>query len=253
MLENARRRWPAVRFEVRERRRAGRARGPAGRRRPCRSWTRDAEVDVIVSRAAAAAWRTCCRSPTRRWSGRSRLPYAGGHRDRPRAGHPAARPGRRPARLHADRRGARGSCRTSARSWTGSPSCADRRAAAVGALSTARSAGCDALRSRPVAGRPATGWSTRAPSEVATAARPRPGARSGTGSTARPTSWRTPARGSGPSRPPRRWSAATRCVQRDGRLAWCATPDEVAAGAAAAGCGWPTGSLLTRRVDGVAG
>ena len=73
VVENARRRWPAVRFEIREVRRAGRDGGRRGDARRC------AELDALTAGRrhrhrprAAARSRTCCRSPTRRWSGRSR-------------------------------------------------------------------------------------------------------------------------------------------------------------------------------------
>ena len=85
-------------------------RDPGARRRPrghrgLQALDRDPTVDVIVSPAAVAPSRTCCRSRTRGWSApcsRCRTPVVSC--DRPRAGHPAARPGRRRARLHPDRR-----------------------------------------------------------------------------------------------------------------------------------------------------
>ena len=73
--------------------------------------------------------------------GGRRVPYAGGVRDRARAGLPAARPGRRPAGVHARRTRRRRSCRTWARSWTGCSSCGTGRCGRVRGCSTGRSAG----------------------------------------------------------------------------------------------------------------
>ena len=75
---------------------------------------------------------------------RRRLPHAGRQRDRPRAGHPAARPGRRRARLHARPTRPSGSCPTSPRSSTGSPQLRRRR-------TEPRSARCSTGRPRPCA------------------------------------------------------------------------------------------------------
>lgn len=74
VLENARRRWPAVRFEVRN----VPVQGVSAVERvsaAVRELDEHPEVDVIVvAWAAAAAWRTCCRSRTRAWCGWSRPP-----------------------------------------------------------------------------------------------------------------------------------------------------------------------------------
>ena len=66
VLENARRRWPAVAFEVAYAAHAGPARGRRGDRgaRPARRATPTSTSSW--SPAAAARSRTCCRSPTRR-------------------------------------------------------------------------------------------------------------------------------------------------------------------------------------------
>ena len=104
VLDNATRRWPAVRFEVRYaamqgvnaardvieavRRLDADPRGRRDRGRP--RWRLGRGPAAVLRRGAGA--------------GGVRAEHAGRLRDRPRAGQPAARPGRRPARLDADRR-----------------------------------------------------------------------------------------------------------------------------------------------------
>ncbi len=83
-------------------------------------------------------------------------PHPGRVRDRPRARHPAARPGRRRPRLDAHRRRQAGRPRRRSRSCTASTSARDRiRRRVAGYLVAREQAGLDALRSRPVARRPA--------------------------------------------------------------------------------------------------
>ena len=108
VVENGRRRWPAVRFRVEEVAVQGptavtevtdgaaaprrRPRGRRHRRHPRRRLARGPAA--VLQRGAGPRGR--------------RLPDAGRQRDRPRGGHPAARPGRRRPRLDPDRRGQAG-------------------------------------------------------------------------------------------------------------------------------------------------
>ena len=71
VLEDARRRWPAVRFTVALRRGAGHRRRPRGHRGAAARSTATRRSTSSWSPAAAAPSRTCCRSATRGWSGRS--------------------------------------------------------------------------------------------------------------------------------------------------------------------------------------
>ena len=68
VLENARRRWPGGRLRGGARRDAGPARGRRGDRGARRASTATPTSTSSWSPAAAARWRTCCRSPTRPWS-----------------------------------------------------------------------------------------------------------------------------------------------------------------------------------------
>ena len=122
VLENSRRRWPAVRFKVEQvavqgpyavgevtealRKLDADGDGRGDRHRPGR---RLAGGPAAVLRRDAGARR-------------GRLPHPRGERDRPRAGQPAARPGGRRARLHAHGRGQEGRARRRASSsrWSAS-------------------------------------------------------------------------------------------------------------------------------------
>ena len=64
-------RWPAVRFDVAQHRRAGPERRCRRSSRRCASSTATPPSTSSSSPAAAAASRTCCRSPTRRCAARS--------------------------------------------------------------------------------------------------------------------------------------------------------------------------------------
>ena len=104
--------------------------------------------------AAAAASRTCCRSPTRRCAGRCRACRdPGGHGDRARAGHPAASTTSPTCALDPDRRRPSASCPTSPRRPPTWISCATAATAPCTAGCDRERRLLDAVRSRPVRGR----------------------------------------------------------------------------------------------------
>ena len=175
VLENARRRWPAVRFRGRERRRAGRRTRSARSSTPlARARPRPRGRRHRASPAAAARSRTCCRSPTRRWSARwppaaRRWSARSATSRTPRCStwSPTCAPRPRPTRPG-------GSCPTCARSSTGSRP-ARARAAPRGRRAR-RPRAAPARRAAVAAGarRPRDGLVDRRDAEVATARRPGP-------------------------------------------------------------------------------
>ena len=126
--------------------------------------------------------------------------HAGGLGDRPRAGLPAARPGRRRPRLDADRRRQAGRPRRRRGAAPGRrrPRPAPRRV--LGGWLAREQAGLDALRSRPVLGRPAPMLDERADGGRASCATA-PAVPWATRSTAPPTT--SPTSVPGPGRCPR--------------------------------------------------
>ena len=104
VLDNATRRWPAVRFKVRY----AAMQGMHAAREVIEAVRRldaDPEVDVIVvARGGGSVEDLLPFSDEALVRAVFALPHAGRLRDRPRAGQPAPRPGRRRARLDADRR-----------------------------------------------------------------------------------------------------------------------------------------------------
>ena len=162
--QNAARRWPAVRFRVEQVAVQGAfavaevtdALHAPGRRprRGCDHHRPGRRVD----RGPAAVLR---RDAGPRGG---RLPDPGGQRDRPRAGHPAARPGRRRPGLHADRRGPAGGAGRDRAAWPRSPSCAPARTGSSRAGWTGNAPGwtpCDPARCWPIRYATSTGGRSR--------------------------------------------------------------------------------------------
>ena len=160
--------------------------------------------DETLIRAVAA-----CRTP-------------GGQRDRARAGHAAAGPGRRRPRVHAHRRRPAGRARRGRAARRSSPSCAAGPAGASPAGWTARRAWLAGMRSRPALAAPGPG--DRAAAGAGHRRWPNgPGGGCPPGWTGPATTWPTPGPGCWrcPPRPP--CAAATRsCSGRT--AAWCARP-----------------------------
>ena len=165
VLENARRRWPAVRFDVREVAVQGHLAVEQVSRRAALRWTREPEVDVIVlargggsvedllpfSDEALCRAVAACRTP---------VVSAIGHEP----DSPLRRPGRRRALLHPDRRRQAGGARRRARRPPRvAPAARPRPPGRRRARSTRERAGLRAARSRAGARRPRTCWSAAAP------------------------------------------------------------------------------------------
>ncbi len=155
VLENARRRWPAVALRGGVRRDAGPALGGRGDR-----GARAAGPQPGRRRDRRRPRRRLGRGPAavlRRGAGPRGAPgaHAGRLRDRPRARLAAARPGRRRPRLHPDRRrqAGRPRRRRGGRSVAAAP--ATGSAATLAGWLAREQAGLDALRSRPALADPA--------------------------------------------------------------------------------------------------
>jgi exodeoxyribonuclease VII large subunit len=155
VLENARRRWPAVQVELRE----VAVQGVSAVEQvvgALRELDRLAEVDVIVIAAGggsvedllAFSDETLCRA------GRG-LPHPRRQRDRPRAGQPAARPGRRRPVLDPHRRRQAGRARRR-REAQRVRQARDRCRRVVRTTVERELARLEAVRSRPVLAAPAT-------------------------------------------------------------------------------------------------
>ena len=150
VLENARRRWPNVAFEVAYATMQGQ-RAAAEVIEALARLDRHPDVDVIVVARGGGVGRGPA-AVLRRGAGPGRAPAAhpGGLGDRPRAGPAPARPGRRRPGLHADRRRQAGGPRRR----RGAAARVRRPPAAPAACSAGwlarEQAGLDALRSRPV-------------------------------------------------------------------------------------------------------
>ena len=167
VLENARRRWPAVRFEVRVRRRC---RAPARPREVIEALgrlDRDPEVDVIVvARGGGSVEDLLPFSDEALLRAVLRGAHPGRLRDRPRAGQPAARPGRRRARLDPHRRRQAGGARRGRGGRAGRRSCATAAAGCSTAWLAREQHALDAVRARPALADPGSGLSRRAAGEV---------------------------------------------------------------------------------------
>ena len=245
VLENARRRWPAVAFEVAYAAMQGTARGRRGDRggrapRPRPRGRRDrGRPRRRLGRGPAAVLRRGA-DP-----GRREVPDPGRLRDRPRARPAAARPGRRRARLHADRRGQAGRARrrrgAARRGRAAASGCAPRSAGWLDReQDPARRAPLPARARRPAhaarrARRRGRGAARPGPAHPRPPARPRRRRRS-------PTSAPGPARC-------RRWppcSAATPCSRTP--TATCVTSVGRRRGRASGSpCGSPTAGCMRRR------
>ena len=154
-------RWPAVRFAIRN----TAVQGPNAVPQiveALRELDADPDVDVIVSPAAAAASRTCCRSPTRRCAGRSpRAPRRWSARSatspttRCAIWSPTCGPPPRPTRPS-------GSFPTPPPSRRGCATCAGAAPARCATGCAASSTQLGQLRSRPVLAQPLAALTTRA-------------------------------------------------------------------------------------------
>ena len=155
VVENARRRWPTVRFEIRE----VAVQGGAAVQEVMAA-LQELDADPERRRHRHRPWRRLGRGPPavqQRGPGpRGRGgPHAGGLGHRPRRRHPPARPRRRLARLHPHRRGQAGGAGRAGRAPRHTPVPRPRAAGAARHGSPASAATSIALRSRPVMARPA--------------------------------------------------------------------------------------------------
>ena len=157
VVENARRRWPAVRFEIRQ----VAVQGPTAVTEvtaALRELDADPDVDVIViTRGGGSVEDLLPFSNETLRPGRRRRPHPRRQRHRPRRRHPPARPRRRRPRLHPHRRR---QARGARRGRASAPRVQQAARPAPGAPSPAGSPASAATWSRCAAGR---SWPTRPP------------------------------------------------------------------------------------------